>query len=164
MDGTALRPLHLGISVESIEASVRWYGEMLGFTLLSDAEMPALESRVAFLGNGSFQLELFQHRRTLPLPPGRRTPNDDIRTQGTKHICFAHEDVPGLLAELRRKGADVVMEQVVKGKPMGFVRDNTGILIEFIQCQTPAAETGGLTASHPPLPTAARQTESSVFR
>lgn len=52
MDGTALRPLHLGISVESIEASVRWYGEMLGFTLLSDAEMPALESRVAFLGNG----------------------------------------------------------------------------------------------------------------
>lgn len=113
---------------------------------------------------GSFQLELFQHRRTLPLPPGRRTPNDDIRTQGTKHICFAHEDVPGLLAELRRKGADVVMEQVVKGKPMGFVRDNNGILIEFIQCQTPAAETGGLTASHPPLPTAARQTESSVFR
>ena len=43
MDGTALRPLHLGISVESIEASVRWYGEMLGFTLLSDAEMPALD-------------------------------------------------------------------------------------------------------------------------
>ena len=36
MDGTALRPLHLGISVESIEASVRWYGEMLGFTLLSN--------------------------------------------------------------------------------------------------------------------------------
>ncbi len=133
VDLSALRPLHVGISVADMDSSIRWYAEMLGFTLVSDCEMPALDSRVVFLRNGGFELEFFQHHHTLPLPPERLTPNEDIRTQGTKHICFAHPDVPGLLAQLRQKGADVVMEQVIKGKPMGFVRDNNGVLIELIQ-------------------------------
>lgn len=134
MGGEDIRPLHLGISVESIEASARWYGEMLGFVLISDTYMPALESRVAFLREpGGFELELFQHDRTHPLPPERRWPNEDIRTQGTKHICFAHPDVPALLSRLRAKGAEVVLEQEIKGKAMGFVRDNNGVLLEFIQ-------------------------------
>ncbi len=130
---SALRALHVGLSVSDMERSIRWYGEMLGFVPVSDCEMPALDSRVVFLRSGSFELELFRHHSTLPLPPQRREPNEDIRTQGTKHLCFACPDVPGLLAELRRKGADVVFEQVIKGKPMGFVRDPDGILIEFIQ-------------------------------
>lgn len=134
MSESQLRPLHVGISVQDIDKSLQWYREMLGFELLSDTYMPPLKSRVVFIGNGAFEIELFQHDETIPIPQERLMPNSDIQTQGTKHVCFSHPDVAGLLAQLKEKGVDIVMgPQVIEGTVMGFIHDNNGTLIEFIQ-------------------------------
>ena len=128
-------PLHVGISVADIEASVKWYREFLGFETVYDTYMPPLKARLVFMRNGDFELELFEHDESIPLPPGRLLPNSDIQTQGTKHVCFAHPDVTSFLTDMKSRGVDVVLGPQVMpdGKTMGFIRDNNGTLIEFIQ-------------------------------
>jgi len=130
-----ITPLHVGISVSDIEASAKWYKEFLGFETVYDTYMPPLKARLVFIRNGDFELELFQHDESIPLPPERLQPNSDIQTQGTKHVCFAHPDVKGLLTDLKSRGVDVVLGPQVMpdGNTMGFIQDNNGTLIEFIQ-------------------------------
>jgi methylmalonyl-CoA/ethylmalonyl-CoA epimerase len=134
MSKPLLKPLHCGISVANMQESIAWYTKMLGFELLSRKEIDMLNCEVAFLRMGDFEIELFRHHNTLPLPPDRREPNKDIQTQGIKHICYAVEDIATLLTDLRAKGVDVVFgPNQMEGTLIGFIRDNTGNLIEFIQ-------------------------------
>lgn len=129
-----LKPLHCGISIADMEESIAWYTNMLGFELLWRKEFDALNCEIAFLRMGDFEIELFRHHNTLPLPPDRKEPGKDIRTQGIKHVCYEVENITSLLADLRAKGADVVFgPDRMEGTLMGFIRDNTGNLIEFIQ-------------------------------
>jgi methylmalonyl-CoA/ethylmalonyl-CoA epimerase len=129
-----LRPLHCGISVANMQESIDWYQDMLGFELVSRDQIDMLKCEVAFMEMGDFQLELFCHRETIALPPDRRVPNKDIQTQGIKHVCYAVADVAGLLEDLRAKGADIVFGPMeMEGTLIGFIRDNTGNLIEFMQ-------------------------------
>lgn len=134
MGKVLLKPLHCGISVADMQASIDWYRSMLGFELVSRDQVDMLKCEVAFLKMGDFELELFCHRETIPLPPDRREPNKDIQTQGIKHVCYAVADVAALLEDLRSKGADIVFGPMeMEGTLIGFIRDNTGNLIEFMQ-------------------------------
>ena len=129
-----LKPLHCGISVANMQASIDWYSKMLGFELLSRKQVDMLKCEVAFLKTGDFELELFCHQDTIPLPPDRSIPDKDIQTQGIKHVCYAVENVAQLLDDLRSKGADIVFGPMeMEGTLIGFIRDNTGNLIEFMQ-------------------------------
>lgn len=129
-----LKPLHVGISVKNMEESVKWYEEKLDFQLISKKYIPPLKCIVTFMKHGDFQIELFEHDETIDLPKERLLPNSDIQTQGTKHICFANDDVAGLLEKLKQKGVEVVMgPQMMEGTVMGFIHDINGVLIEFIQ-------------------------------
>ncbi len=129
-----LTPLHCGISVANMQESIDWYQNMLGFELVSRQQVEMLKCEVAFLKMGDFELELFCHRETIPLPADRREPNKDIQTQGIKHVCYAVENVAQLLEALRSKGADIVFGPLeMEGTLIGFIRDNTGNLIEFMQ-------------------------------
>jgi len=126
-------PEHLGISVADLEQSVKWYHEVLGFELERQEYAAPMKSHVAFMHNGPFRLEIFAHDDTLPVPEERRTPNLDIRTQGTKHLCFLHEDVPGLARELEQIGVEIVFGPACNGSQhMIFIRDINGILIEIV--------------------------------
>lgn len=128
-----LAPHHLGVSVPDIKAAIDWYRDMLGFELEFQAFIEIIPAEVAFIKHGKFRLELFEVEDANALPDDRREPNLDVRTHGNKHICFAVDDVPGMVAELREKGVDVVFEKVIQGTPMSFIRDNSGNLIELIQ-------------------------------
>lgn len=129
-----IRPHHVGISVPEIDAAIGWYQRMLGFELEMRAFIDIIPAEVAFVRRGDFRLELFQVAGAAPLPAERRDPNQDVRTHGNKHLCLAVLDVPGTVAGLREKGADVVFEKVVQGTSMAFIRDNSGNLLELIQC------------------------------
>lgn len=129
-----LKPLHTGISVRDMEESIGWYEKNLDFQLVSMNYIPPLKSTIAFLRHGNFEIELFCHDDTLAIPKERLLPNQDIQTQGTKHICFAHDDVVGLFERLRRNGVNVVLgPQVMEGEVMGYIQDCNGALIEFIE-------------------------------
>jgi methylmalonyl-CoA/ethylmalonyl-CoA epimerase len=128
-----IRPLHLGISVPDMDASVEWYREMLGFNKISDEFVEFLNARTVFMQLGDFQIELFQYmgEDKKPLPPERLDPNED---RGTKHLAYCVEDLKSLMEELAAKNVDVVKPIFnMNGDLVCFIRDNSGILIELIQ-------------------------------
>jgi methylmalonyl-CoA/ethylmalonyl-CoA epimerase len=131
---TLLKPLHVGISVPDMDASIAWYEQMLGFTLVSDKYFEQLPARIAFLELGDFSIELFQVPDAAPLPDDRRVPNLDIRTHGIKHVAYAVKDLTGLMNRLKSKGVDVAMDIFpMENDLVAFIRDNAGNLLELIQ-------------------------------
>lgn len=136
MNSTAFPELvadHVGISVPDIDASIAWYARMFGFELEMRQHLSAISAEIAFLQRGDFRIELFEVEGAAPLPIERREPNLDLRTHGNKHVCYRLADVPGTVAVLRGRGADIVFEETINGTPMAFIRDNAGNLIELIQ-------------------------------
>jgi len=131
-----LRPHHVGLSVPDLEASRRWYSEMLGFEPEKELFIEQIPARVAFLRRGAFRLELFEVVGAQALPEERRQPHTDLRTHGTKHLAFAVPDVDRAVEALRGRGVRVVLHGRVGGEPMAFISDNAGILLELVQASS----------------------------
>jgi methylmalonyl-CoA/ethylmalonyl-CoA epimerase len=140
MNDPYLKPHHVGISVANMEESIAWYQKYLDFELVSSKDFPPINTKIAFLKHGDFQVELFEHYDSKPLADYRKQPLTDIQHQGTKHICFVVEKrLEALYKRLNTEGVDVAMslrESPPKDALMCFVRDNTGNLIEIIQLKT----------------------------
>ena len=85
----SLRPDHAGISVADLEASIAWYGEMLGFTVDRIVDIPEDTGRLALIRNGDFLLELFcvagsgSAPRGAP-PPGHRPAHPGHEARGLR--------------------------------------------------------------------------------
>lgn len=127
------KPLHVGISVADMEQSLAWYGKNLDFKLVKDDYVPPLGARICFIQNGEFQLELFQYDDPKPIPEDRLTPNTDLQTVGTKHVAFETGDMKALKEKFAANGVDIAHETNMEGNYVMFIRDNSGVLIEFIQ-------------------------------
>lgn len=60
----------------------------------------------------------------------------DLMAPGSKHICFATDDVEKTAAELRRRGVKITQEPKVireSNEKNLWLADNDGNLIEFIE-------------------------------
>lgn len=129
-----LKVLHVGISVKDMEKSVEWYSKNLDFEVIKDEYIPPLKARIVFMKNGDFELELFRHDEWKPIPEERLIPDLDIQTVGTKHVAFQTEDMKALKEKFVANGVDIAHEAVMEGKNLVmYVRDNSGVLVEFIQ-------------------------------
>ena len=124
------KPLHVGISVNNMEEALDWYKKNLDFELVKDDYLPPLGARICFVQNGDFQLELFQHDRGKPVPDYRKELTSDLQVSGTKHIAFGVSDLNALKEQFRANGVDIAEEM---GDDVMFVRDNSGVLLEFNQ-------------------------------
>ena len=129
----SLKPLHVGISVGNMEAALEWYEKNLDFKKIKDDYIPPLGARICFIQNGDFQIELFQYDDPKPLPADRLTPNSDLQTIGTKHVAFEVPDMKALKEKFVANGVDIAHEVMMEGNNVMFVRDNSGVIIEFIQ-------------------------------
>jgi methylmalonyl-CoA/ethylmalonyl-CoA epimerase len=127
-----LKHHHGGISVPDLEASIRWYAEVLDFEVEQRIEIPAIPAKVAMLRRGDLRLELFEVPGAQPLPEERRHPNLDLRTHGNKHLAFAIKDIDSAERELRSRGADIVWVRRFEFGANIFIRDNSGNLIELV--------------------------------
>ena len=122
-----------GASVPDLEASIRWYRDVLGFEVEHRFEIPKARATVAMIRRGALRMELFQVQAGQPLPEERRVPDLDLQTHGNKHVCFGVQSVDEAERELRAKGVDIVFVGRVMHPPNIFMRDNSGNLIEFIE-------------------------------
>lgn len=127
------KALHVGISVGNMEEALDWYKKNLDFELEKDDYVPPLGARICFIRNGDFQIELFQYDDPKPIPADRLTPNSDLQTIGTKHVAFQVPDMKALKEKFLANGVDIAHEVMMEGNNVMFVRDNSGVLIEFIQ-------------------------------
>lgn len=124
---------HFAISVPDLDASMRWYGEVFGFSVIDRSEIPGIGVKVGHMQGKGFILEIFEAADAAPLPPDRRTPNLDLLTHGNKHASFGVPDGPKAKAELEAMGVEVAMVAEVDGTYGVFIRDNAGNLIEIFE-------------------------------
>lgn len=134
------RAHHAGLSVPDLEASIKWYGEVLGFKVEKRMEIPPIGAKIAFLKRDDFRLEIFEMDGAKPMSEDRKVPNKDLLTHGWKHLSIEVPDAREALDKLKAAGVEIAMENVIDGVAMGFIRDNAGNLIEINQVGTPFAD------------------------
>ncbi len=124
---------HYAISVADLEETLRWYGDIFGFTVVKRSEIPGTGIQVAHLQGTGFLLEVFEAPGANPLPEDRKVPNQDLMTHGNKHVSFGVPDGRKAKEELEALGVEIAMVAQVDGTYGVFIRDNTGNLIEIFE-------------------------------
>lgn len=124
------RIAHVGIAVESLEAILPLYRDLLGMpeVPLDDAD----GARIAGLAAGESLVELLQPEES-DSPIGKFLSK---RGPGIHHICFAVDDLDGTLARCRAAGLRLI-DQVprigAEGKRIAFLHPASthGVLVEL---------------------------------
>jgi len=126
---------HIGVVVESIEASAAWYVDKLGFERLYTYGWPGVQ--VIFTRRGNLKIELFQNNEASPMGEERHRIETNLRIGGINHFAIEVLDLDAALAVLRRKGVEVVSppREVPSsgGSRFAFIHDNQNMLVELIQ-------------------------------
>lgn len=126
---------HVGIVVESIEASAAWYIDKLGFERLYAFAFPGVQA--AFIGRGDLKIELFQNEQAAPMAEERRRSETNLRIGGINHFAIEVSDLAATIVALQEKGVEVVsMPREVPnggGSRFAFIHDNEQMLVELFQ-------------------------------
>ena len=123
---------HIGIAVKSIEASLPYYKDVLGLSLIHIEEVVSEKVRVAFIDSGNIKLELLQ-------------PMDETSTihsfiekkgEGIHHIAFGVTGIQERLDELKNKGVRLIQETPkigAGGAQVAFIhpKSSGGVLYEL---------------------------------
>ena len=137
---------HTSFTVSSLDASVSFYTEVLGFSLLNRSfrdpsftgpivGIPGAKLEVAYVQAPGHRLELIQYH--APEERGRvvARPCDT----GFAHIAFDVDDIDAVVSAVRGASVEPLSEPVVvnagpnKGGKAVYTRDPDGVTIEFIQ-------------------------------
>jgi len=135
------RMAYTGIRVKDIEASLRFYSEILGMQVVEPLQpTPPTEGKVATLRSpGSTQLlELNWYSA------GSRFGTPYSNGEDLDHLAFECDDLARAVGELERRGVEVMVRPKEIGENEGwneaFVKDPNGIWIELLQARrTPTA-------------------------
>ncbi|MFF2315299.1 VOC family protein [Arthrobacter sp. NPDC058097] len=125
---------HIGLSVENIDAQIRWYGQALGMKVVKEFTVQEPPIKGVFLTGNGLVLELLERAGSLPRP-ATTTPMDALLTRGYGHICLRVTDLGAIHHSLLKAGACEIMAP--QGAPeagirMSFIADPEGNLIELI--------------------------------
>ncbi len=125
---------HVALTVKDLQESVEWYKSKLGFTEVKSYQDEEMD--ITLLQLGTIKLELFNFKdKTQELPEYRKEFMSDLRTSGTKHVCFQTDDLESTLKDLQSKGVEIVgkpSEPFFGGKYV-FIKDCNGIFIELYE-------------------------------
>ena len=126
------RIAHIGLAVESLEALLPLFRDLLGLTPvpLDDAD----GARIAGLAAGEALVELLQPMESAS-PIGKFLAK---RGPGIHHICFSVDDLDGTLERCRAAGLRLIDERPrigAEGKRIAFLHpaSTAGVLIELTE-------------------------------
>jgi methylmalonyl-CoA/ethylmalonyl-CoA epimerase len=121
---------HVGISVGNMDEAIRWWGDLLGFQLVSRDTYDFMDNmEIAFLRLDEFEIELFCS------PKARRLDADydaDNTVIGTKHVAFEVDDMDEMLARIEALNVHINFQTVMEGDRVCFVADPWGTPVELI--------------------------------
>ena len=117
---------HIGIKCTDLEASVKYYTEVLGFEKTYEVEV--MGKPCVFVARGGLEIELesIGAAGDAPVAP----PN-----VGLTHFAFETDDIDGLAKEFLDNGAEFMIPpfQIRPSRKTGFVKAPDGVLIQLIQ-------------------------------
>ncbi len=123
---------HIGIAVTDIEEAKRLYGEVLGFTLTAEKEMPERGLKVAFLETGNTKIELLEGTT----PESAITKFIEKRGTGIHHLSFEVSDIRMVMKELADEGVRLIDQEPrtgAEGHLTAFLHPKSamGVLLEI---------------------------------
>jgi methylmalonyl-CoA/ethylmalonyl-CoA epimerase len=125
---------HIAILSNDIQENIYFWRDALGLDLRKMLDVPAEQSRVAFLPVGNSEIEIVQP-----------TSQDsglarclEKRGAGMHHICLEVDDIHGMISVLRGKGIQLIHEVPKKspdGKEYAFIHPKSanGVLVELYE-------------------------------
>ncbi|MCF1711121.1 lactoylglutathione lyase [Tabrizicola sp. J26] len=125
-----MRMMHTMLRVQDLDASIRFYTELLGMYLIKKLDFPEGKFTLAFVGYGPEEdntvLELTYNYDHGPYEIGT----------GYGHIALETSDIYATAETLRAGGAQIVREPgpMKHGKThIAFLKDPDGYLVELVQ-------------------------------
>lgn len=125
---------HIGIAVQSLDATVPFYRDVLRLPFAGIEEVAEQKVRVAMLGIGESKIELLE-----PISPDSPVAKFiEKNGEGIHHIAYEVADVEGAIAALVAEGArmiDAVPRNGAHGTKIAFVhpKSSHGVLTELCQ-------------------------------
>ena len=129
---------HVAIAVESIEATLPVYVDLMGFELKEIEEVPTEKVRVAILVKGDDRIELVEPAATdSPIAGFLKK-----RGPGLHHVCLDVTGLAGMLTDMKAAGVPLVHEEPrpgAGGRQIAFVhpKGTGGVLIELSEAVEP---------------------------
>jgi catechol 2,3-dioxygenase-like lactoylglutathione lyase family enzyme len=137
---------HTSFTVSSLNTSVAFYTEVLGFSLLNRSSreasftervvgVPGAQIEVAYIQAPGHRLELIEY----VAPKNRGKVSSRPCDTGFAHIAFDVDDIDAVVAAVRKANVEPLSDPVVvnagpnKGGKAVYTRDPDGVTIEFIQ-------------------------------
>ena len=119
---------HIHVFCSDLEASERWFVEMLGAELVERRDSRGVPSAQLRLGGAPITLR--PERQGEQLADGLTVPHF-----GTDHFGLQVADVDATIEELRRRGVTIDVEpyDFTPGSRIAYVRGPDGVRIEFVQ-------------------------------
>ena len=125
---------HIGIAVNSIEASIPFYRDTLGMVFEGDEVVAEQKVKVAFLAVGASRIELLE-------PTADDSPVAKFLAkngEGVHHIAYEVADLGAALADLKRDGVRLIDETPrsgAHGTSIAFLHPKAtgGVLTELCQ-------------------------------
>ena len=116
---------HVAVICSDKAAALRFYHELLGFSIVRENYRPERDDWKIDLQMGSCELELF----IMKDHPQRPSPE----AYGLRHLAFRVESVDRVVAELEEKGipCEPVRTDAFTGEKMTFFHDPDGLPIEI---------------------------------
>lgn len=125
---------HIGIAVNNLEESVKFYEEILGLKLQGIETVEEQKVKVAFLPLGDTELELLE--ATSPDSPIAKF--IESKGQGVQHLAFRVDNIEKVLGEMKEKGIRLIDERPrygAGGARIAFLhpKSTNGVLVELCE-------------------------------
>jgi catechol 2,3-dioxygenase-like lactoylglutathione lyase family enzyme len=146
---------HVGITVKDLDASIRFYHNVLGLDFVNEPTpwfdderlgaavgVPGAVLRQVSLAAGGSTLELLEYRN----PPSETSRPLASNNRGASHVAFLVDDIAAKKAELEAKGIEffsevnVVDEGVLAGWRWVYFDDPDGYPLELVEIAYSNAE------------------------
>jgi len=126
---------HIGIAVQSLDATLPFYRDALGMAFKGEEEVVEQKVKVAMLQVGESKIELLEP--TSPDSPIAKFLEKN--GPGIHHIAYEVEDIQAAIAHMLAQGARMIDEQPrngAHGTRIAFVhpKSSNGVLTELCQC------------------------------
>jgi methylmalonyl-CoA/ethylmalonyl-CoA epimerase len=125
---------HIAILVENLDASLRFWQDILGLKPSKVSDMPQESARIAFFPLAESEIELVQPITT----DSGLSRYLDKRGPGMHHLCLEVTDISALLVHLKANGVQLINDEPKigeGGKLYAFIhpKSSNGVLVELYQ-------------------------------
>ncbi len=125
---------HIGIAVKDLEASIRFYEDVLGLTCYAIEEVADQKVKTAFFQVGQTKVELLESTD----PEGPIGKFIEKKGEGVHHMAFAVKGIEQSLARLDEKGIRLIDQKPRKGAEgldIAFLHPKSthGVLMELCE-------------------------------